>query len=330
MCDERTLAKMKDVALKFLWFLSGFFVKMVRQTKPIEPDIYQTGREGKMFSVKTSLSPNEERPGRAGQEAQAMTMRPFSDYSVYKLYIGEAGNGNVYANISVDDMASLIKDADVAEGMHIKMKLLPKKSNGSKSSPAYTTRLNSRVPEYAKKTPAEIYLADPEGGMEYLQKQKAFLEQHLTGNYAKLNQSQIDAINDLIRIAQSGSVDASSAVPKLMLYSTPFKGSGRKVRAEDGKSFCYQIDISWLPGETSPVAIKIANCYCMIGKDNLPDLQTAADKKEKTFNLTQKEWDALVNAVKLDEIAFAGCYGGQKHIMRLKQESDRRDKFGKK
>lgn len=166
------------------------------------------------------------------------------------------------------------------------------------NSPAYSCKIAGK---FNQKTPVEILLEKGDNGKKELELHCSWLKEHGSEKYAKINQAQIEAIQEGIELYNNHSINsnvAKTVTPDVILYD-----SGRKFfRSEqkDGLFKCYQIKITFNAGMNYPYLVSIHNSYntvtilpdktCRIGGENkFP--QTA------NIRLTAVEWTSLIEVL---------------------------------
>ena len=122
------------------------------------------------------------------------------------------------------------------------------------------------------------------------------------------NQVQIDAINEALRLFDAGKLTTQSAPSQPVertdneIYKSGMRPLIRR-KNKNGKTFVYEIKISWIPGSEKPVEIEIKNYFAPVVKRENGLLNVMAKEKEEeiknVFPLTINEWlwlDHILNA----------------------------------
>lgn len=194
--------------------------------------------------------------------------------------------------------------------MVIDMALNSSVGNGEKateaegSSPAYTVRF--RAGTLSGKTPAELLIESPEN-KAVLEKQKGFLEKNLEKFPA--NKTQIDAINDALKLLADGKLSSSSvpvakSVKPIVIYECAPKNI--KPLDEEGRYTVYQVTITYDPAMSMPVEVSVMNCYAPVDKTkgNEIVLSKAVKKQTQSIRLTEEEWYTMIDSMKATKIMF--------------------------
>lgn len=169
--------------------------------------------------------------------------------------------------------------------------------------PAFT---KLKMGNFAGKTPGDLLLeaGDVNKVKEDLLQQADFLRKKL--DVYPQNKIQIDAIEDAINTYENGNLadfkpqdpDREEVTSEVTyeIYKTPIKHQ-KKIN-EHGKNECYSIYISCSPVKRYPYRIEIMNCYAPLMKMNgltPPDMSRAESLKKDTFDLTEEEWDYILD-----------------------------------
>lgn len=228
----------------------------------------------------------------------------------------------VKSNFSVNDVRFLSQKTKWCNNIlwdHMYLSNIPQTtSNMDMSSPAYTCKIAGKL--CAQKTPAEILMAEGEEGKEKLKRHVQWLQENGNPKYAKMNNSQIEAINEGIRLFDEKKLNATvlkTAAPHFNLLDT-----GRRYFRNEKKGdlfHTYQLKVDFDAGLNYPYSITIQNNWnsvifqddgtCRIGSEN-EDAQTIS------LRLSAAEWTGLVEAmhVRLDQ--FETCnFAKQSRIM---------------
>ena len=136
----------------------------------------------------------------------------------------------------------------------------------------------------------------------------ALLENPNVNKKMLLNQVQIDAINEALRLFDAGKLTAQSAPSQPVertdneIYKSGMRPLIRR-KNKNGKTFVYEVKISWIPGSEKPIEIEIKNYFAPVVKRENGLLNVMAKEKEEeiknVFPLTINEWlwlDHILNA----------------------------------
>ena len=201
-------------------------------------------------------------------------------------------------------------------------KLLPEEEHTvDTSSPAFTVRISAG--RLKGKTPAEALRENTEVNEQLLKNQGKWLTEHLA-QYPK-NQLQIDAIRDALRLNQKGLLKQPSSATAVaaqvpaastgnVVYQTGFRPLVRRTR-KDGKSFVYEIKISWLEGMPKPVEIEIRNYFAPVKTDEKGLLNVIvkerADETRNIFSMTMQEWLWMEHQINTQIRTFENLLAGK-------------------
>ncbi len=235
---------------------------------------------------------------------------PFTNYNAFsrfKFTFIDKTNGSEYvvANIKpMDDIPDLVERTRFANKRiyesELKRTSTATAADGSRlTSPAYTVRFTNG---YMKgKTPAEVLNEEGAAGREKLKNQYIFLKENLI-KY-KNNKTQMDAIAEAINAYDAGTLSkveggASGAAIKILEQEMrPLVHKDQKY----GKTFVYEIGVMCYPERNYPYSVTIENYYAPVIKkeDGTLNVQKkdAQDMVSKTFNMTSKMWNALLQAI---------------------------------
>lgn len=172
------------------------------------------------------------------------------------------------------------------------------------SNIAYTTIISAGT--LKGKSPAGALLENPNVNKKMLLNQVDWLQKHLA-QYPR-NQVQIDAINEALRLFDAGKLTAQSAPSQPVertdneIYKSGMRPLIRR-KNKNGKTFVYEVKISWIPGSEKPVEIEIKNYFAPVVKRENGLLNVMAKETEEeiknVFPMTMNEWfwlDHILNA----------------------------------
>ena len=149
-------------------------------------------------------------------------------------------------------------------------------------------------------------MENPNVNKKMLLNQVDWLQKHLA-QYPR-NQVQIDAINEALRLFDTGKLTAQSAPSQPVertdneIYKSGMRPLIRR-KNKNGKTFVYEVKISWIPGSEKPIEIEIKNYFAPVVKRENGLLNVMAKEKEEeiknVFPMTMNEWlwlDHILNA----------------------------------
>ena len=204
-------------------------------------------------------------------------------FSRFKFVIINAEKKAATANIPVTAIPGIFEKMREAR--------LQKKDNSDApaNSQAYTVVITSGT--LRGKTPAQALIENP-NNRQFLINQVSFLKQHLA-QYPK-NQVQIDALEDALKLYDSGKLDKTAEVSgPSIIYQT---GVRPLIRRKDvnGRCFVYEISISYNDSAEKPVSIEIRNYFAPVEQKENGLLNVKArervDEIKNAFNLSIDEW----------------------------------------
>ncbi len=207
----------------------------------------------------------------------------------------------VTANLRPDDLSLMQMETEIA------VKKLTEKSLEKKSSLsiAYTTTFV--MGEFKGRTPADVLLDD---GSETMKNKLLEYKKQLLANVAKYprNQGQADAIDDAIRLLESGKLTAEGVTSQTMdIYRADIRAPHSNEKDKDGFTDVYSFSIVCDLTKNYPFAINILNAKAKVTANSngtiTPNMSTAKDKKEFSVLLTKSEWvKALSRMVKTTDL----------------------------
>lgn len=235
---------------------------------------------------------------------------PMTLHAGYSRFVFILMNVNGYqkiipkANFAINDVRFLVQKTQwcntlLWKHMYLSGPQLDTSSSVNTNSPAYTCKIAGK---FAQKTPAEILMAEGENGKQILQRHVEWLQKNGNAKYAKMNESQINAINDGIRLFNEGKLNATivkAVAPHFMLFD-----SGRKFFRGEKKGDLfrtYQLKVEFDAGLNYPYQVTIQNSWnsvtvledgsCRIGGENV-------DAQSVSIKLSAAEWTGLAETMK--------------------------------
>lgn len=221
------------------------------------------------------------------------------------------------ANIPADEISYIMEMTRMALDYMSRPKKVVASGNES-TSPAYTQKLFSNT--YKGMTPAEVLLKDPsqEGG---LIKTRDWLQSNVTKYPA--NQSQIDAINDAVKLLKEGKLKAEDSMPKppsvIEIYKTDYKFKTKK--NEKGYHLIYGIEIFCDTSKNYPFVVNIMNCYAPVETSPTGQKSVKMNQAENTvrssLSMDKQEWFNFIEKLNRVRNMFE-----QSHFTGLLEESE--------
>lgn len=205
-------------------------------------------------------------------------------FSRFKFVIINAEKKAATANIPVTAIPGIFEKMKEA-----RLQKKEDKNDAPANSQAYTVVITSGT--LRGKTPAQALIENP-NNRQFLINQVSFLKQHLA-QYPK-NQVQIDALEDALKLYDSGKLDKTAEVSgPSIIYQT---GVRPLIRRKDvnGRCFVYEISISYNDAAEKPVSIEIRNYFAPVEQKENGLLNVKArervDEIKNAFNLSIDEW----------------------------------------
>lgn len=229
-------------------------------------------------------------------------------FSRFKFVIINADKKATTSNIPVSAIPEILETVRMKNfSRFMPMPVQDKKVSDTEdlsNSIAYTTIISAGT--LKGKSPAGALLENPNVNKKMLLNQVDWLQKHLA-QYPR-NQVQIDAINEALRLFDTGKLTAQSAPSQPVertdneIYKSGMRPLIRR-KNKNGKTFVYEIKISWIPGSEKPVEIEIKNYFAPVVKRENGLLNVMAKEKEEeiknVFPMTMNEWfwlDHILNA----------------------------------
>ena len=258
--------------------------------------IYKYAKTDKTLSIDAKLFPSNTAAGQPPLEMHA----GFSRFVFTILSQSPSGAYEfVSANLRPDELSLMQMETEIA------VKKLTEKSLEKKSSLsiAYTTTLVTG--EFKSKTPADVLLEDVSKKEKLLEYQKQ-LQANLP-KYPK-NQTQINAINEAIKLLESGKLSAEGVTSQTMnIYRADIRAPHSNVKDSEGYTDVYSFSIVCDLTKNYPFAVNILNAKAKVTANAngtiTPNMSTAEDKKEFSILLSKAEWvKALSRMVKTTDL----------------------------
>lgn len=255
-------------------------------------------------------------------------------FSRFRVVLINAENKSAVANIPVNDLPGIFEAVRMKNFMRYMPRPAVKGENGGEPStgPAYTVRIASG--SLRGRTPAELLMENPEKNKPLLENQAHWLEQNLK-QYPR-NQVQIDAIKEALELYQNGKLKKDAAAPVAdsnTIYKTGMRPLVRRKR-DDGKSFVYEIEITWREGMPKPVEIEIRNYYAPVVTRENGMLNVLAKEKDSEirniFSLSVEDWFWFEHMAEAQIRTFEDLHAPEAYKAAYEQERLVKDKFGRK
>ena len=179
------------------------------------------------------------------------------------------------------------------------------------------------------KTPAAVLVDNPEQAQN-LANQINYLRSKLQ-KYPD-NQKQIDAIEHALSLLNQGMLNRNlvNQTNEIVIYEATLRPL--KSRERHGNCwFIYDIKISWIVGENSPVHVRVSNYYAPVEQRNDGTYNVMAKNREKgtdttnEMNLTVDEWLGCIDAMNDNKLQFvvnnaSACYGEWRQLNKEARE----------
>lgn len=216
---------------------------------------------------------------------------------------------------AIKQAIKLYKDGALTDG------LIKRFRGAGTNSPAFIKRFTSG--NMKGKTAAEVITGaeDAEAAITSLKSQYKWLDKNAKSNpkYAANNREQMKAIEEAVNLYRDGRLcsDAPASPSSaeglvIPIYSggfRPLRSRGKK----NGKTFVYELKISWSIGTDYPVTIEIKNYYAEVvtrenGTLNV-QVKTKEHEQKNTMCLTAPEWLNVIAAMEMNMRIFEQRYG---------------------
>ncbi len=251
------------------------------------------------FSVSPNLGPARSSDGES----------PYGTYSGWSRFKFTAINSGTAAtfNVPISDLEDIFFRTETSYKKELEAGITS--SAPANDSPAYTVAMSSG--SFKGRTPAQI-LSDP-STKDSLLKQRDWLAGNL-GNerYRAMNQKQIDAINEAVRLLEAGQLEteeSTAPMGSLILYN-PGARPQLKTKRDDGKCRALSCEIKWMFGQNYPVEISISEFWCPVETKSNGTIRckvSEMDKSTKVENhhkLSAKDWLNTIRAIKMHMAQF--------------------------
>ena len=244
--------------------------------------IYKCARTDKTLGIDAKLSASDTANGQSPLEMH-------SGYSRFVFTILSQVGGSydfVTANLPPSELDLIKKETEIA------VEKLTEKSleKAPTLSSAYTVTFFTG--EFKGKTPADVLLNDATKKEALLNYRKQ-LEANLS-RYPR-NKTQMDAIDDAIRLLESGGLKSDGVKSQTMdIYRADIRAPHANKKDAEGLTDVYSFSIVCDLSKNYPFAVNIMNCKAPMKANTngtqTPDLGKAKYKKEFSIMLTKSEW----------------------------------------
>ena len=228
-----------------------------------------------------------------------------SHFSRYEVCLINQQKQAATANLSVSDILKVGRMSDWAYQKNIES-AMSTAGNSDKNRPGWTVKFVSG--NLKGMSPAQVIADEGEAGIQKLRDQYKYLQQY-ADKYPN-NRKIMDAIIDAIEIHKAGKIGEGSSGPaKLVLHATGMRPLTRKVRA-DGKSFVYDMTITWTFGADNPVNVTTENYYAPVVKKDDGRLNVMYKDRDTTsaiknsMDLSADEWMDMLYLIQADMRRF--------------------------
>lgn len=253
-------------------------------------------------------------------------LKVYSSFSRFVFALINADRKSVTANIRVTDIPGILAASEYSYKKHMdalySSAVVPQQEQAQ--SPAFTKRFTSG--NMKGKTPAQIILnaKDKEAAIEDLKKQYVWLRENAKKNkrYAEGNQEQMKAVEEAVNLFRKGELSEGAAEPSsasgtvIEIYNSGFRPLTRKEKKK-GKTFIYEIRISWNIASAYPVTVEIKNYYAEVTEKENGTLNVQVKTKEaeqkNSMALSSAEWLNIIYMIRTNMEMFEGrsrdaCY----------------------
>lgn len=281
-------------------------------------EIFVAQRKTQTFIIDSHMSKATAKPENDARPAPPLTI--FDRYSRYTAVLvnTEKSTKSVVANIPVRNVRRMTAVTEYALKKHLD-EMYGKSGGqtaGSAAGPAYTVTMKGGY--FNGKTPAAVLVENPEQAQN-LANQINYLRSKLQ-KYPD-NQKQIDAIEHALSLLNQGMLNRNlvNQTNEIVIYEATLRPL--KSRERHGNCwFIYDIKISWIVGEDSPVHVRVSNYYAPVEQRNDGTYNVMAKNREKgtdttnEMNLTVDEWLGCIDAMNDNKLQFvvnnaSACYG---------------------
>lgn len=199
---------------------------------------------------------------------------------------------NLIANFPVDKLEYLEEMFKIALNKSVEAKC---STATNAEGIAYTVRISAG--SLKGKTPAEILAG---GQREALEKQRDWLQQNV-GKYAA-NQTQINAIDEAIRLYESGQLVKTESGPVYAFDIIEPEYKYRRTKNDAGHNLVYSIGIRFDSSRNYPISIEIINCYAPVvtrkDKTTIIKLSESYGEESQTIHMKMHEFSAILSCMK--------------------------------
>ena len=281
-------------------------------------EVFVAQRKDQTFMVDSHMSRATAREDGNNRPAPPLTV--FSRFSrfTFVLINTTKSTKSVIANVPVRSIREISALSDYAHKKHLDERFSGGSGSGAgqqASGPAYTVKMTSGY--FKGRTPAEVLLENP-GNAQSLENQIGFLSGNLQ-RYPR-NQEQINAIQHALSLLSQGALNGNLVkhTQEIILYEASLRPL--KSRQAHGNCwFIYDVRVSWLVGEDSPVRIRISNYYAPVEQKPDGTYNVMAKNREQgtdttnEMTLTVKEWMDCLESMSDNKLQFVvnnagACY----------------------
>lgn len=268
----------------------------------------------KMLAIKNNLEP----PACEGYEGPLKFYHSkFARFSLTIYNKKNSGDGKpvVKGNIPAMDMPDIQERTHFIYYKEMESSLKPAETGQDGLSPAYTVRMTSGAAK--GKTPAQFLMEDPDKNQGVLTGHYKWLKQNSSNpKYRDGNLKQMEAIMDAGRLFKAGKLSAKTAsgAGQFIIYDPGMRPLVNQKR-EDGKSFVYQIKITWTLGAKYPLEVSITNFYAPVIKkdDGMLNVKASekADEIRNNISMSAKDWMSALYIIETNMRTFENIYAAK-------------------
>lgn len=265
---------------------------------PKQTDAYKTDKY--TFSMDAEFYPV------TGDKETDTPLHIYNDFSRVAVTMIERATKKVLtANISVDEMEDIKEMLNIARTKLVESKICSSQS-GQETRIAYTVRISSG--NLKGKTPAEILLA---GQIDPLLNQRKWLADNVA-KYAA-NQQQIDAIDEAIRLNDTGKLESTTASTTFVFPIYEGESKFKRTTNEKGHNLIYSCNILFDSSRNYPITIELSNCYAPVltntnGSKNIKMSESYSHDK-LTVSMKLSKFAGMLDTVIRAMSAFELSYG---------------------
>lgn len=241
----------------------------------------------------------------------------FSRFSLTIYNKKESGDNKpvVKGNIPSMDMPDIKERTDFIYRKEMESSLKPTESGQDGLSSAYTVRMTFGAAK--GKTPAQFLMENPDKNQEVLTSHYKWLKQNSSNpKYRDRNLKQMEAIMDAGRLFKAGKLSAKTAsgTGQFIIYDPGMRPLVNQKR-EDGKSFVYQVKITWTLGAKYPLEVSITNFYAPVIKkdDGMLNVKASekADETRNSISMSAKDWISALYIIETNMRTFENIYAAK-------------------